>query len=235
MDSRLTMANMAIEAGAKNGIFPVDEICAGLPRGARFAALHGVPADRDAAYERVYEIDLGRIRPTVACPHLPANTRPAAELGDVTVDQVVIGSCTNGRIEDLRMAADMLKGRKVAHGRAAHRHPGHAGDLPPGPPTRDCSRSSSTRRRGHHADLRALPGRPHGHPGRGRAGRGHDEPQFRRPHGPPESEVYLAGPAVAAATAITGRITDPSSLGGRRKQAAPAKARARRGKKGATT
>ena len=116
MDDRLCICNMAIEAGAKNGIFPVDDVtrrymenrCERTPR--EFAA------DPDAEYEKTMKIDLTKIVPTVACPHLPENTHPAAELGDIKIDQVVIGSCTNGRMEDMETAYRILKGRQVAGG-----------------------------------------------------------------------------------------------------------------------
>ena len=114
MDERFTVANMAIEAGAKNGIFPVDAATR------EYLAAHGAKTpvafepDPDAEYERTVEIDLGALKPTVAFPHLPSNTRTIDEAGDVAIDQVVIGSCTNGRIGDLRSAAKVLAGRKVA-------------------------------------------------------------------------------------------------------------------------
>ena len=116
MDDRLCICNMAIEAGAKNGIFPVDEVTLSYlkGRGEREPVIY--EADADAVYERTIEIDLSAIVPTVACPHLPENTRPAAELGDIQIDQVVIGSCTNGRMEDMEAAYRILKDQKVAPG-----------------------------------------------------------------------------------------------------------------------
>ena len=116
MDGRFTMANMAIEAGAKNGIFMVDQ------KTIEYVEAHSqkpwavFKPDDDAVYDEVYEIDLSKIRPTVAFPHLPDNTRTIDEVGDVAIDQVVIGSCTNGRIEDLRVAAKILGGRKIKKG-----------------------------------------------------------------------------------------------------------------------
>lgn len=116
MDDRLTIANMAIEAGAKNGIFPVDEITL------KYLSEHGAKtpeifeADADAEYDETVVIDLSELDYTVACPHLPSNVKPASQLSDIAVDQVVIGSCTNGRISDLRAAAEILKGKKVACG-----------------------------------------------------------------------------------------------------------------------
>ncbi|MBO5273565.1 MAG: 3-isopropylmalate dehydratase large subunit, partial [Clostridia bacterium] len=116
MDDRLCICNMAIEAGAKNGIFPVDETTEAYMKGRCERTPVIYTADPDAEYEKTVEIDLAKIVPTVACPHLPENTRPASELGNIKIDQVVIGSCTNGRISDMRMAAEILKGRTVAPG-----------------------------------------------------------------------------------------------------------------------
>lgn len=116
MDDRFTMANMAIEAGAKNGIFPVDDITLAYlqDRSEREPVVY--EADPDAEYEKVIDIDLAKIVPTVACPHLPENTHPASELHDIKVDQVVIGSCTNGRMEDMEAAYSILNGKKIADG-----------------------------------------------------------------------------------------------------------------------
>ncbi|TLM98121.1 MAG: 3-isopropylmalate dehydratase large subunit, partial [Actinobacteria bacterium] len=113
MDDRMTICNMAIEAGGKSGIIAVDDITRAYVTGRAERAWTEYHSDADAAYARVYEIDAADIVPTVAFPHLPSNTRPAAESRDVWVDQVVIGSCTNGRLEDLRIAAEILKGRKA--------------------------------------------------------------------------------------------------------------------------
>lgn len=116
IDDRFTVCNMAIEAGAKNGIFPVDDVTL------QYLTDHGAKppkvytADADAKYERVVTIDLSKLKPTVAKPHLPENTVTVDEIGDVKIDQVVIGSCTNGRVGDLRIAAQVLQGRKVAAG-----------------------------------------------------------------------------------------------------------------------
>ena len=116
MDDRLCMANMAIEAGGKNGIFEVDDKTVAFfeERSARPYAVY--KADADAQYENTYEIDLSSLRPTVAFPHLPENTRPVDEAGGIKIHQVVIGSCTNGRLEDLRVAAKILSGKRVAKG-----------------------------------------------------------------------------------------------------------------------
>ena len=116
MDDRLCICNMAIEAGAKNGIFPVDDVTRNYLNGRSERPPVVFEADADAEYERVIEVDLSRIVPTVACPHLPENTHPASELHHIKVDQVVIGSCTNGRLEDMEAAYNILKGNQVADG-----------------------------------------------------------------------------------------------------------------------
>ena len=116
MDSRLCICNMAIEAGAKNGIFPVDDVALEYMKGRCEREPKIFEADPDAEYEKVIEIDLSGIVPTVSCPHLPENTRPASELNDIKIDQVVIGSCTNGRMEDMEAAYRVLAGNKVADG-----------------------------------------------------------------------------------------------------------------------
>lgn len=116
MDDRLCICNMAIEAGAKNGIFAVDDITRKYMEGRTERTPVEFFADDDAIYERTIEIDLTKIVPTVACPHLPENTRPADELHDIKIDQVVIGSCTNGRKEDMLAAANILRGKHVADG-----------------------------------------------------------------------------------------------------------------------
>ena len=114
IDDRLTMANMAIEAGGKNGIFEVDEVTLAYEKG-RVNRTFGIfTPDPDAEYERVIDIDLSALRPTVSFPHLPENTKTIDEVGDVAIDQVVIGSCTNGRLSDLAAAAEILKGKKLA-------------------------------------------------------------------------------------------------------------------------
>jgi 3-isopropylmalate/(R)-2-methylmalate dehydratase large subunit len=114
MDDRFTVANMAIEAGAKNGIFPVDGLCLEYLKdhGAKDPVVYS--ADEDAEYERTIEIDLSALKPTIAFPHLPENTHTIDEVGEIQIDQVVIGSCTNGRISDLRIAAEIIKGNKVS-------------------------------------------------------------------------------------------------------------------------
>ncbi len=114
MDDRFTIANMAIEAGGKNGIFPVDEQTLAYVQGRANRPYTVYEADPDAVYERVVEIDLDTLQPTVSLPHLPSNTKTVQEVAGLAIDQVVIGSCTNGRISDMRMAASILRGRKVA-------------------------------------------------------------------------------------------------------------------------
>ena len=114
IDGRLTIANMAIEAGAKNGIFPVDDVCRAYLAERVTRPYTAFEPDEDAEYAKVVEIDLDRLDLTVALPHLPENTKPARECTDLAIDQVVIGSCTNGRISDMRVAAQILKGKKVA-------------------------------------------------------------------------------------------------------------------------
>ena len=116
MDDRLCICNMAIEAGAKNGIFPVDDITREYMKNRCERTPVEYTADEDAEYEKVIDIDLSKIVPTVSCPHLPENTKPADTLSDIKIDQVVIGSCTNGRMEDMEAAYKVLKGKKVADG-----------------------------------------------------------------------------------------------------------------------
>ena len=113
MDDRFTMANMAIEAGGKNGIFPVDEKTLEYVKEHSDRQYKVYEADADAEYAETYRIDLSKIRPTISFPHLPENAKTIDEAGDIRIDQVVIGSCTNGRMEDMRIAARVLKGRKV--------------------------------------------------------------------------------------------------------------------------
>lgn len=116
MDDRFTIANMAIEAGGKNGIFPVDNLAKEYMETHSKRPYVVYEADEDAEYEETYTIDLSTLKPTVAFPHLPENTKTIDEVGDIKIDQVVIGSCTNGRMDDLRVAASILKGKKVAKG-----------------------------------------------------------------------------------------------------------------------
>lgn len=212
MDSRFTMANMAIEAGAKNGIFPVDEKTIEYVKDHSNREYKVFSADEDAVYEKVYEIDLSKVRPTVAFPHLPDNTRTIDEVGTIKVDQVVIGSCTNGRIEDIRVAAEILRGKKVAKGVRVLVFPGtqkiylqaieeglvqdivKAGVAFSTPTCGPCL--------GGHMGILAKGEKAVSTTNRNFVGR----------MGHVESEVYLASPAVAAASALTGYISNPENV-----------------------
>lgn len=212
MDDRLCIANMAIEAGAKNGVFPVDEITLAYTKD-RFQREPVVyEADPDAVYDETVEIDLSALRPTVAFPHLPENTKTIDEVGRVKIDQSVIGSCTNGRMEDLRIAASVLKGRKVAKNVRCIILPGtqeiylqalreglaeifvEAGAVFSTPTCGPCLG-------GHMGIL-----------GKGEKAVSTTNRNFVGRMGHIESEVYLASPAVAAASAVTGYITDPDQI-----------------------
>ncbi len=212
MDDRLSIANMAIEAGAKNGIFPVDEVTLAYEKD-RFQREPVVcAADEDAVYDETYEIDLSQLRPTVAFPHLPENTRVIDDVGEIRIDQSVIGSCTNGRIEDLRIAASILKGRKVARHVRCIVLPGtqaiylqalreglaeifvEAGAVFSTPTCGPCLG-------GHMGIL-----------GKGERAVSTTNRNFVGRMGHVESEVYLASPAVAAASAVAGYIADPDKL-----------------------
>ncbi len=209
IDDRFTIANMAIEAGAKNGIFPVDDITLSYTEG-RFKRKPVVyTADADAVYDQVIEIDMSKLAPTVSFPHLPSNTRTIEKVGEVKVDQVVIGSCTNGHITDLRIAANILKGKKVAKGVRTIVFPAtneiyleamkeglietfiRAGAVVSTPTCGPCL--------GGHMGILAKGERAIATTNRNFVGR----------MGHPESEVYLASPYVAAASALTGRICAP--------------------------
>ena len=212
MDDRFTVANMAIEAGAKNGIFPVDDATR------RYLAEHQAKppvvhqADPDAEYERTIEIDLSALEPTVAFPHLPSNTRTVGEAGGLAIDQVVIGSCTNGRISDLRIAAEILRGRKVASSVRCIVIPAtqriwlqaleegllktfaEAGCVVSTPTCGPCL--------GGYMGILAKGERCVATTNRNFVGRmGHTE-----------SEIYLASPAVAAASAVAGAIASPEEM-----------------------
>ena len=205
MDDRFTIANMAIEAGGKNGIFPVDDLAI------EYTAYE---ADEDAVYEAEYTIDLSTLESTVAFPHLPENTKTISEIGEpVVVDQSVIGSCTNGRIDDLRVAARILKGRKVKKGLRCIVIPAtqaiylqameegllkifiEAGAVVSTPTCGPCL--------GGYMGILAAGERCISTTNRNFVGR----------MGHVESEVYLASPAVAAASAVTGYICAPEELG----------------------
>lgn len=213
MDDRFSIANMAIEAGAKNGIFPVDDQTIAYMKEHSQKEYKIFEADEDAEYDEVIKIDLSTLKPTVAFPHLPENTKMVEEAGEVAIDQVVIGSCTNGRISDLREAASVLKGRKVADGIRAIVIPAtqsiymqaieeglvqtfiEAGAVVSTPTCGPCL--------GGHMGCLAKGERAVSTTNRNFVGR----------MGHVESEVYLASPAVAAASAVTGKISQPSDLG----------------------
>ena len=212
MDDRFTIANMAIEAGGKNGIFPVDDKTIEYVKEHSNKEWTKFEADEDAEYDAVYEIDLSKLRPTIAFPHLPENTKTVDEAKGLEMDQVVIGSCTNGRISDMRIAAQVLKGKKINPNIRAIILPGtqkvwlqcveeglaqifvEAG----------CVFSTTTccHCLGGHMGILAKGERALSTTNRNFIGR----------MGHPESEVYLASPAVAAASAITGKITDPEEV-----------------------
>lgn len=212
MDDRLCIANMAIEAGAKNGIFPVDDVTRAYCEGRTERPFTVYEADPDADYDAEYTINLSTLRPTVAFPHLPENTRTIDEAGEVKIDQAVIGSCTNGRMEDLRAAAAILKGRKVHSDVRCIIIPGtqqiyldamkeglietfiKAGAVVSTPTCGPCL--------GGHMGILAAGERAVATTNRNFVGR----------MGHVDSEVYLSNPAVAAASAVTGFLTDPASL-----------------------
>ena len=212
VEDRLCMANMAIEAGGKNGIFEVDEQTIAYVKEKTDREFTVYKADDDAVYDAVYYIDLSSIKPTVAFPHLPENAKTFDEFGDIKIDQVVIGSCTNGRIEDLRAAAEIFKGKKVADGVRCIVIPAtqkiwkmamneglfdifvDAGCAVSTPTCGPCL--------GGHMGILAKGERAVATTNRNFVGR----------MGHPESEVYLASPVVAAASAITGKISQPSEI-----------------------
>ncbi len=209
MDSRFSIANMAIEAGAKNGIFHVDEKTTAFMKEHAARPYTVYESDAGAKYKQVYEIDVSKVGFTVACPSLPSNAKDAGELGNIDIDQVVIGSCTNGRMEDLEMAATILKGKKVAkHVRCI---------IIPATP----AIYGEAMRRGYFQiflDAGCIISPPTcgpclgGHMGilaKGEKAVATTNRNFIGRMGHPESEVYLAGPAVAAATAIRGKISRP--------------------------
>ena len=209
MDDRLCICNMAIEAGAKNGIFPVDDITRAYMSGRTEREPREFSADPDAVYEKSIEIDLSKIVPTVACPHLPENTKPASELSDIKVDQVVIGSCTNGRMEDMEAAYNTLKGKKVADGLRCIIIPATMAIY------RECVE------RGYvtaFIDAGAVVSTPTCGPclggymgilAEGERCIATTNRNFVGRMGHVKSEVYLASPKTAAASALTGYITAP--------------------------
>ena len=212
MDDRLCICNMAIEAGAKNGIFPVDEVTRTYLTGRSRRAWREFAADPDAEYERTVKIDLSEIVPTVAYPHLPENTHPASEGGSIKIDQVVIGSCTNGRMEDMEAAYEILKGRQIA--------PGVRGIIIPGTMAvyKECIKRGYTEA---FIDAGCIVSTPTcgpclgGYMGILAAGErcvSTTNRNFVGRMGHVDSEVYLASPATAAASAIAGVITDPRTM-----------------------
>ncbi len=212
MDDRLTIANMAIEAGGKNGIFPVDDLTRAYMKEHSKRTFVEYEADEDAKYDATYTIDLSTLKPTVAFPHLPENTRTIDEVGDVSIDQVVIGSCTNGRMDDLRIAAKVLEGKKVKKGLRVIVIPAtqniylqameegllrtfiEAGAIVSTPTCGPCL--------GGYMGVLAEGERCVSTTNRNFVGR----------MGHVDSEVYLASPAVAAASAITGKISGPEEV-----------------------
>ncbi|MBQ9168549.1 MAG: 3-isopropylmalate dehydratase large subunit [Oscillospiraceae bacterium] len=212
MDDRLCICNMAIEAGAKNGIFPVDEKTVAYMEGRCERTPVVYTADEDAQYEQTIEINLSEIVPTVACPHLPENTKPAAVLGDIKVDQVVIGSCTNGRMEDMETAYRILKGNKVADGVRCIIIPATMQIY------RDCVEKGYVTA---FIDAGAVVSTPTcgpclgGYMGILAAGErciATTNRNFVGRMGHVDSEVYLASPATAATSALTGCITEPKEV-----------------------
>jgi len=215
MDDRFCICNMAIEAGAKNGIFPVDQNTLDYLKQTGAREPRVFDADPDAEYDEVYDIDLSTIQSTVAFPHLPENARTFDRIGDIEIHQVVIGSCTNGRLSDLIAAAEILKGRKVAKGVRAIIIPAtqkvyldalemglikifiEAGCAVSTPTCGPCL--------GGHMGILAKGERCVATTNRNFVGR----------MGHPESEVYLASPEVAAASAVTGRISSPLEMMGK--------------------
>ncbi len=212
MAGRFTMANMAIEAGAKAGLFAVDAVTRTYVDGRATRSYRVYQADADAACAQVIEIDVSQIEPQVAFPHLPENTRPVSQADGLPIDQVVIGSCTNGRLEDLRVAAQVLRGRRV--------HPDVRCIVIPGSQQvyLDALREGLVE---VFIEAGAAVSTPTcgpclgGHMGVLAAGEravSTTNRNFRGRMGHPESEVYLAGPAVAAASAVAGRIVHPCDL-----------------------
>ena len=192
MAGRFTMANMAIEAGGKNGIFEPDEITLQYVKARAKRPYQSLPKRRRGSLRGGAGIQRLKDQPAGRPPHLPSNVKDVREVGKIEIDQVVIGSCTNGRLDDLRVAARILKGKKIASFPAAHRHPRHAGDLPSGIEGRAFRDLSFGRRRDQPAHVRTLSGRLYGCPGRRREGPGHDEPELPRTDGPrPERGLSL--------------------------------------------
>jgi 3-isopropylmalate/(R)-2-methylmalate dehydratase large subunit len=212
MDGRFTMANMAIEAGAKAGIFGVDDKTIGYVRPRAKHPYKVYESDKDAEYARVVEYDVSRLEPQVAFPHMPSNTKPISEVGEIEIDQVVIGSCTNGRLEDLQIAAQILKGRQVHPRVRCIVIPGsqkvylealreglieafvNSGAAVSTPTCGPCL--------GGYMGVLAAGERCVSTTNRNFVGR----------MGSPDSEVYLTNPAVAAASAVVGKIAGPEEV-----------------------
>ena len=212
MDDRFTISNMAIEAGGKNGIFPVDDVTRAYLNGRVTREWEAFGPDPDAVYEREVVIDLDQLRPTVALPHLPSNTRTVDQVEGMPIQQVVIGSCTNGRLKDIKEAAEILKGRKVAKGVRCIVFPAtqqimldamaagyiqalvEAGCAVSTPTCGPCL--------GGHMGVLSDGERAISTTNRNFVGR----------MGPVSSEIILSSPAVAAASAVTGCVTDPAKL-----------------------
>jgi 3-isopropylmalate/(R)-2-methylmalate dehydratase large subunit len=221
MDDRFAMCNMAIEAGARAGIIEPDDFTfayvkettkSQTGKATKYKKFSNLKSDKDAVYERVYEWDVSKLEPLIACPHLPSNVKPAAELKDVKLDQVVIGSCTNGRISDLRIAAKILKGQKVKSGLRLIVIPAtqkiyleavkeglaqifiEAGGVFSTPTCGPCL--------GGHMGILTE----------GEVCLATTNRNFIGRMGSPQSFVYLSNPAVAAASAIKGKITHPGKI-----------------------
>lgn len=212
MDDRLCIANMAIECGAKNGIFPVDDVTLQYVNGRSLREYKVYEADEDAEYDEEIVIDLSTLRPTVAFPHLPENTKTIDEVPEIKIDQVVIGSCTNGRMEDMRTAASIIKGHKVAKGVRVIVIPATQKIY------LDCIREGLTE---IFVEAGAIVSTPTcgpclgGHMGilaKGEKAVSTSNRNFVGRMGHTESEIYLASPAVAAASAIKGYIADPAKI-----------------------
>lgn len=212
MDDRLCICNMAIEAGAKNGIFPVDEVTTEYLTGRSQREWTVYAADEDAEYEQTIEIDLSALVPTVSYPHLPENTHPASEGKGIAIDQVVIGSCTNGRLSDMEAAYNILKGKHIAKGVRGIIIPATMAIY------KECIRRGWTEA---FIDAGCIVSTPTCGPclggymgilAEGERCVSTTNRNFVGRMGHVESEVYLASPATAAASALTGHITDPTTL-----------------------
>ncbi len=212
MDDRLCICNMAIEAGAKNGIFPVDEVTTEYLTGRSQREWTVYTADEDAEYEQTIEIDLSALVPTVSYPHLPENTHPASEGKGIAIDQVVIGSCTNGRLSDMEAAYNILKGKHIAKGVRGIIIPATMAIY------KECIRRGWTEA---FIDADCIVSTPTCGPclggymgilAEGERCVSTTNRNFVGRMGHVESEVYLASPATAAASALTGHITDPTTL-----------------------